>query len=268
MNKHYISLIFTVALLSNCTFRKDVQVDLETYDKITKTDTAHYLKIIFKNNSGNKIYINDFNDSKSVEFYNDKSENITERVLTEEPMIATSKWQYPDSLMHFLLDSNYQKKNKVLPAFIDFSHLYKKDSVTIAKFYKFAKIVGELEYKRLKVLNPNIADDTLVKKIILNSGKDRCQMMILLEPKDTFSITSRMLFFYKYPGKYKIVVNNYEEIYPDIVNRVIYKQRTMYWVDTLLIIKAFSKPLEEVDGYKLYKGKISSEPLYLDTRNK
>lgn len=232
----YLVLITSFLILMSCTEKKPT-ISLGIHSEILKKDTIYYLKVNVENKSLESLYLENLNHIASfIRAFDSNGLDITEEF---------NKYLYYDGRQSLERESSFLNE-------------------TMEPNSQFVDSAVAKDIKRITKINLFLKIDSVRYQTIRNSLIDKYADVILLKPGE--NITQYLLInsFYKTKWKVKISFNYKTRTCFNYIPGFMHSYKHIEGRDDKFFIIMARHGLNEVDGYKRFKGKIISAPLVIN----
>lgn len=232
----YLTLILLSMIVLSCN-KKTLNVSLKVHPEIFNEDTMFYLQVNIKNETLTPLYLEDLtNFSKYLKVFDSKGSNIKKEF---------------DNYWYF---DGRQSLNSGFP--------YLKELILASdSFIKSATII---DLCKIKKLNFFLKKDSVHYRAIEGSLIDKYKDVLLLEPGENVTHFLLMNSFFRTKKKAKIIFKYKIRPCIAVVPGYMHSYKHLDGRDDKFFILMTVHGINEVDGYKRFKGKIVSAPLVIN----
>ena len=235
--KYFLSyFIFLIMPITSCNqVRPDVFLDV--YPDVSNNDTIYYLQITIKNKSHLPLYLDQCDYlSHYLQVFDYKGHNSKKEY---------DGWGYFDGRQS--IETNY--------------HILVNRKQTTDSFINIAV---DDDFKRIMKLNFFLRNDTVYDNAIRRVLNDKYENVLLLNPGETVVQFELINSFYRKHKKSKIEFKYQNKPYINIFPGFMHLYKHLDGRDGRFFLFQIPHGLNEVNGYKRFKGKIVSAPLVIN----
>lgn len=231
-----ILYILTIIGSVSCCHQTSPEVSLKIKQDSDGFTKIEFLQIDISNNSSENIYLTNFILTNYLKIYNSKGVDFTLTFLENESFEDTEK-----------LYKKMSNNNNANPSYIQF-----KDTAI------------KSDYKRIKRLNFFLKIDSVKRNSLDRAIGNKYENILLIESGETITIYHSINSLKKSNDKFKIIFKYPDEHMPLLSPGLMRCYQKFDGKDDKFFTLFITRGLNEINGYKLFKRNIMSDPIFVN----